>query len=87
MATLAAVIASTHHPFYYRASTSEGAQRPPFADENSFVSLRRAKVEVHSVAQQSLEPGYGYLRITGFSETTSDDVNHAIARLKRDKSR
>src|SRR4051812_41343153 len=24
-------------------------------------SLRRAKVEVHSVAQQSLEPGYGYL--------------------------
>jgi carboxyl-terminal processing protease len=47
-------------------------------------SLRRAKVEVHSVAQQSLEPGYGYLRITGFSETTADDVNHAIARLKRD---
>src|SRR2546428_12784686 len=38
-------------------------------------SLRRAKVEVHSVAQQSLEPGYGYLRITGFSETTADDVN------------
>jgi len=47
-------------------------------------SLRRAKVEVHSVAQQSLEPGYGYLRITGFSEITADDVNHAIARLKRD---
>src|ERR1700744_249684 len=47
-------------------------------------SLRRAKVEVHSVAQQSLEPGFGYLRITGFSETTADDVNHAIARMKRD---
>src|SRR5579864_2070825 len=47
-------------------------------------SLRRAKVEVHSVAQQTLEPGYGYLRITGFSETTADDVNHAVARLKRD---
>src|SRR5580692_2120358 len=47
-------------------------------------SLRRAKVEVHSVAQQSLEPGYGYLRITGFSETTADDVNHALARMKRD---
>jgi carboxyl-terminal processing protease len=47
-------------------------------------SLRRAKVEVHSVAQQSLEPGYGYLRLTGFSETTADDVNHAIARMKRD---
>jgi len=47
-------------------------------------SLRRAKVEVHSVAQQSLEPGYGYLRITGFSETTADDVNRAVAKLKRD---
>src|ERR1700756_5780714 len=47
-------------------------------------SLRRAKVEVHSVAQQSLEPGYGYLRITSFSETTADDVNRAVLRLKRD---
>src|SRR5881275_2065064 len=47
-------------------------------------SLRRAKVEVHSVAQQSLEPGYGYLRITGFSETTADDVNRAVVKLKRD---
>jgi carboxyl-terminal processing protease len=47
-------------------------------------SLRRAKVEVHSVAQQSLEPGYGYLRITSFSETTADDVARAVARLKRD---
>jgi carboxyl-terminal processing protease len=46
-------------------------------------SLRRAKVEVHSVAQQVLEPGYGYLRISGFSETTADDVNRAVARLKR----
>ena len=33
MATVAAVIASTHHPFYYRASTSTGEDRPPFADE------------------------------------------------------
>ena len=33
MATVAAVIASTHHPFYYRASTATGNDRPPFADE------------------------------------------------------
>jgi protocatechuate 4,5-dioxygenase beta chain len=33
MATVAAVIASTHHPFYYAASTAVGADRPPFADE------------------------------------------------------
>ena len=33
--------------------------------------LRRAKVEVHSVAEQTLEPGYGYVRITTFTETTA----------------
>ena len=33
MATVVAVIASTHHPFYLRASTATGADRPPFADE------------------------------------------------------
>jgi carboxyl-terminal processing protease len=47
-------------------------------------ALRRAQVEVHSVAEQTLEPGYGYLRISSFSETTAQDVNRAIARLKRD---
>jgi len=47
-------------------------------------ALRRAEVEVHSVAAQTLEPGYGYLRITSFSETTQSDVTHALLRLKRD---
>jgi carboxyl-terminal processing protease len=47
-------------------------------------ALRRAQVEVHSVAQQTLEPGYGYLRISSFSETTAQDVNQAISHLKRD---
>ena len=47
-------------------------------------TLRRAKVEVHSVAQRQLEPGYGYIRITNFSETTAEDMNRAIAELKRD---
>jgi carboxyl-terminal processing protease len=47
-------------------------------------ALRRTQVEVHSVAQLSLEPGYGYLRITSFSETTAQDVSRAVARLKRD---
>jgi protocatechuate 4,5-dioxygenase beta chain len=52
MATVAAVIASTHHPFYYRASTSSGADRPPFADEwvakiESFrATLTRAQPDV-----------------------------------------
>jgi protocatechuate 4,5-dioxygenase, beta chain len=33
MAELTAVLASTHHPFYYKATTSPPEERPPFADE------------------------------------------------------
>jgi carboxyl-terminal processing protease len=46
--------------------------------------LRRARVEVHSVVAQMLEPGYGYVRISTFSETTPDDLAKALLRLKRD---
>ncbi len=33
MAEIVAVIASTHHPFYYKASTAPEEEKPPFADE------------------------------------------------------
>ena len=58
-------------------------RRPPSGELVDY-SLRRAKVEVHSVIEQTLEPGYGYVRVTTFSETTADDLGRAIARLKRD---
>jgi carboxyl-terminal processing protease len=47
-------------------------------------SLRRTKVEVHSVSSQWLEPGYGYLRISQFSETTHKDVEQALRKLRRE---
>jgi carboxyl-terminal processing protease len=47
-------------------------------------ALRRANVEVHSVAYQSLQPGYGYVRIDEFSDTTPDEVSAAISKLQRD---
>jgi carboxyl-terminal processing protease len=47
-------------------------------------SLRRAEVEVHSVTAQTLEPGYGYVRISTFSNTTHEDLSKAILQLKRD---
>jgi carboxyl-terminal processing protease len=47
-------------------------------------SLRRAKVDVRSVTHTTLDPGFGYVRITSFSETTADDVARAVAALKRD---
>ncbi len=46
------------------------------------VVLERANVEVHSVKEELLEPGYGYIRISQFSETTSQDLNRAIADVK-----
>ena len=52
MAELVAVIASTHHPFYYRASTATGEDRPPFADawvdriEKFRETLTRARPDV-----------------------------------------
>ena len=44
--------------------------------------LERSNVQVHSVKAELLEPGYGYVRITHFSETTGGDLSKAIATLK-----
>lgn len=44
--------------------------------------LRRATVDVHSVAERRLRSGYGYVRITQFTETTPEDVKQAIAKLQ-----
>jgi carboxyl-terminal processing protease len=46
-------------------------------------TVRRAEVEVHSVAHAELEPGFGYVRITHFSETTGEDLNRAVSLLQR----
>ena len=58
--------------------------RRPGTGELLDFSLRRSKVEVRSVMQTTLDPGFGYVRITSFSETTADDVTRAIATLKRE---
>lgn len=47
-------------------------------------AMRRANVEVHSVEYQSLLPGYGYVRIDDFSDTTPDEVSAAVSKLQRD---
>jgi carboxyl-terminal processing protease len=61
--------------------------RRPSSGELLDFSLRRATVEVHSVLQQTLEPGIGYLRITTFSDTTAQDLQRAVADLKQDNPR
>lgn len=54
----------------------------PSTGETLEFNLRRARVAVHSVVHQQLEPGYGYVRITTFSETTPADLNRAITELQ-----
>jgi carboxyl-terminal processing protease len=55
--------------------------RRPGAPQVVDLALERAQVEVHSVASQHLEPGFGYLRITSFSDTTAQDVTRAVSNL------
>jgi carboxyl-terminal processing protease len=57
-----------------------GLKRPGAADTVE-LSLARARVEVQSVQHALLEPGFGYLRITTFSDTTPKDVEAAVRAL------
>ena len=44
--------------------------------------LKRSRVELHSVRSELPEPGYGYLRIAEFSETTGGDTVAALRALR-----
>ena len=46
------------------------------------LAIERAIVSVHSVRYEILEPGFGYLRISQFSETTGPDTQAAVRALE-----
>jgi carboxyl-terminal processing protease len=46
-------------------------------------TLKRSRVELHSVQSELPEPGYGYVRIAQFSETTGDDLESALQTLRK----
>jgi len=46
-------------------------------------TLKRARVELHSVRSELPEPGFGYVRIAEFSETTGDDLVTALRDLRK----
>jgi carboxyl-terminal processing protease len=46
-------------------------------------TLKRSRVELHSVRSEMLEPGFAYVRISQFSETTGDDLNAALKDLRK----
>jgi carboxyl-terminal processing protease len=51
--------------------------------EPMLFTLKRSRVELHSVRAEMLEPGYGYVRISQFSETTGDDFMAALKDLRK----
>jgi carboxyl-terminal processing protease len=55
----------------------EGNQEP------MVFTLKRSRVDLHSVKGEMLEPGYAYLRISQFSETTGDDLNATVKDLRK----
>jgi carboxyl-terminal processing protease len=46
-------------------------------------TLKRRRVELHSVKSEMAEPGFAYLRIAEFSETTGDDTLRALRALRK----
>jgi carboxyl-terminal processing protease len=48
-------------------------------------TLERDKIKVQSVKSKSLEPGYGYLRVTQFQEETAADVVKHLDKLYKDE--
>lgn len=50
------------------------------------VTLTRAVIKVKSVKHKTLEPGYGYVRISTFQQRTGENLNDAVAQLKKDNN-
>jgi carboxyl-terminal processing protease len=56
----------------------EGVQQPVVLE------ITRAVIQVRSVRSETLDGGFGYLRITNFQSATGEDVRKAVSQLKRD---
>jgi carboxyl-terminal processing protease len=50
-------------------------------DKPRTLSLKRDRITVHSVRQETLEPGYGYLRISQFQSNTGRESRQALDKL------
>jgi carboxyl-terminal processing protease len=46
------------------------------------ITLKRSRVQLHSVTSELPEPGYGYVRIAQFSETTGEELTAALKALR-----
>jgi len=55
-------------------------------DQPFELTLTRAVIRVHSVRHETLEPGFGYIRIASFQEKTGTEVEDAIKALRKDNA-
>ncbi len=53
-------------------------------DKPITIDIVRDIIQVKSVKSHSLEPGYGYVRISHFQEHTGEDLEKAVQKLKQD---
>jgi carboxyl-terminal processing protease len=58
-----------------------GIERDGNAEPLQF-SIKRQRVELHSVKEELPEPGYGYLRVSQFTDTTGPELLAALATLR-----
>ncbi len=63
-------------------SVKIGVLREGSAEPLQF-TLKRSRVDMHSVKSELPEPGIGYARISQFSETTGDDLQAALKDLRK----
>ena len=45
-------------------------------------ALNRETIKIQSVKYETLEPGFGYVRLTNFNETAASDIEKAIAKIE-----
>jgi carboxyl-terminal processing protease len=57
--------------------------REGFAKAKDFV-ITRATIAIKSVKAKTLEPGYGYLRLSQFQSTTAGDLRQALTNLEKE---
>ena len=60
--------------------------RDGYAEPLDF-TIERAEIELRSVRRAMLEPGYGYLRVSQFSETTPQELRQAVTALRAEAGR
>jgi len=63
-------------------SVKIGIQREGSAEPLQF-TLKRSRVQLHSVKSELPEAGFGYVRIAQFSETTGDELIAALRALRK----